>query len=260
MKIISLNIWAGKEREGLLSFLERTKGDTDVFCFQEVMFGSQPVFTPENKGRENIFSEVSEALAGFSSYIYKAPPGSYFAGESITCDIGQAIFVKDSLAGHILESGGFRTYSDASPIAKDLNVTLTGNCQWIKIKSSADEKLGLTLLNLHGLWQDKSEKLDTPERLEQVKTIKDFLAVENSKKILIGDFNMRPEIKSMDILREGMIDLITENGVVSTRSNLYRKPIQYSDYAFVSPGVSIKDFKVLSDEVSDHLPLYLEIE
>ena len=55
-----------------------------------------------------------------------------------------------------------------------------------------------------------------------------------------------------------MRNLIAEFGITSTRSSLYTKPLRFADYMFVSNGIEVKDFKVLPDEVSDHLALYLE--
>ncbi len=56
----------------------------------------------------------------------------------------------------------------------------------------------------------------------------------------------------------GLRNLIKEYGITSTRTSFYTKPEKFADYMLVSPGVEVKDFKVLPDEVSDHSPLYLE--
>jgi endonuclease/exonuclease/phosphatase family metal-dependent hydrolase len=62
------------------------------------------------------------------------------------------------------------------------------------------------------------------------------------------------------IARElGCRDLIKEYGITSTRTSLYPKPNKFADYVFVSKGIEIVDFKILSDEISDHTPLELEI-
>ena len=44
-----------------------------------------------------------------------------------------------------------------------------------------------------------------------------------------------------------------------TRSLLKNRP-EIVDYVIVSPEVEVENFKVLNEEVSDHLPLYLEFE
>ena len=58
-----------------------------------------------------------------------------------------------------------------------------------------------------------------------------------------------------------MRDLIKEYNITSTRSKLYNKhekPVLYADYIFTSSEIEINDFNILSDVVSDHLPLLLD--
>ena len=62
----------------------------------------------------------------------------------------------------------------------------------------------------------------------------------------------------MSILNEGNRNLIQEYKIDSTRSALYKKSEKFADYVIVSQNVEVKDFKVLKEEVSDHLPLFLE--
>jgi len=40
--------------------------------------------------------------------------------------------------------------------------------------------------------------------------------------------------------------------------SLNTKSEKFADYVFVSPEVTVKDFMVLQDQVSDHLPLWVE--
>ena len=55
-------------------------------------------------------------------------------------------------------------------------------------------------------------------------------------------------------------DLVQEFNISSTRTSYYTKEPKFADYIFISKNIDLKDFKVLPDEVSDHAPLYLEIE
>ncbi len=79
--------------------------------------------------------------------------------------------------------------------------------------------------------------------------------------ILCGDFNLLPETESLQLFeRAGLRNLIKEYGITSTRTSFYNKPVPYADYAFITNGVNLIDFKVLPEEVSDHAPLYIEID
>ena len=78
---------------------------------------------------------------------------------------------------------------------------------------------------------------------------------------MCGDFNLLPDTESIKILESsGLRSLIKEYNITSTRTSFYTKPAKYADYILVTPGIEVKDFKVLTDEVSDHSPLFLEIE
>ena len=96
---------------------------------------------------------------------------------------------------------------------------------------------------------------------ERMKKIAELIKTIEGEVVICGDFNLLPDTKSIKMLEEaGLVNLIKEYRITSTRTSLYSKSEKFADYIFVSKGVSVKDFKVLSDEVSDHTPLYLELE
>ncbi|MFA6269894.1 MAG: endonuclease/exonuclease/phosphatase family protein [Candidatus Paceibacterota bacterium] len=255
MKLITLNVWGGKLYQPLADFLEKRSKDTDIFCFQDTLFGSKPEFSPVKGGRINLFEETKKILEDFNSFVYRDPEESYFHGELLPLNVGcgQAIFVRNTV--EILENGGFRSHPE-SPYHKGGDM-VSGRCQWVKLKENEEE---VTILNLHGLWQRNSMKRDTPERMEQSKKIKDFFNGHNGKKILCGDFNIINDGNAMSLLEEDMTNLIKKYEITSTRSSHYPKEEKYADYVLISENVEDKNFQVLTDEVSDHLPLLLEFK
>lgn len=78
------------------------------------------------------------------------------------------------------------------------------------------------------------------------------------EKIVVGDFNLDPDTKSLGILERNLRNLIKEYDVPTTRSTLYTRKSKFADYVLVSPGVKIIDFHVSNVAVSDHLPMILE--
>jgi len=107
------------------------------------------------------------------------------------------------------------------------------------------------------LWH-KSGKDDIPERIKQSGKVKTFLDSVSGPKIVCGDLNLNINTKSLEILKKGMRELVTENNILSTRSSFYLKEPKHADYMLVSKDIEVKEFKVLPNIVSDHLPLYLE--
>lgn len=64
----------------------------------------------------------------------------------------------------------------------------------------------------------------------------------------------------MQIIEKGMNNLIRTHNIDSTRTSLYSKEEKYADYVLISPEIVVKNFERLSDEVSDHSPLFLEFD
>jgi len=255
MRLISLNVWGGKLYEPLINFLEKHSETTDIFCFQDMLFGTEPEFSQIQKGRINLYEEVKKIFKKFNSFVYRDPSESYFHGELLPIDVGcgQSIFIKNNLA--VLENGGFRSHPES--LYHKGGDMVSGRCQWIRLKENGEE---ITILNLHGLWQRNSMKRDTPERMEQSKKIKKFLKNYNGKKIICGDFNIINDGNAMTLLEEGMVNLIKKYNIKSTRSSYYPKEEKFADYILVSLDIEVKDFMVMSDVISDHLPLYLEFK
>ena len=93
------------------------------------------------------------------------------------------------------------------------------------------------------------------------KNIVEFLKTIAHPYILCGDFNLLPDTESLKMFEAaGMRNLVKEFGVTSTRSSFYKKPHRFADYTLASDGVTVHDFKILPDEISDHLAMYLEFE
>jgi endonuclease/exonuclease/phosphatase family metal-dependent hydrolase len=129
------------------------------------------------------------------------------------------------------------------------------NLQYAHITYKESEYI---VCNFHGFWNGKG-KTDCDERIEQSERIAAFLEPYSEKTVIIGDFNLLPDTESIAILeRAGYRNLVSEYGVTSTRTSLYSKSEKFADYAFVGSGITVKDFKILPDEVSDHAPLLLE--
>ncbi len=253
MRLITLNTWAGKVYEPLLAFVQKHASQTDIFCFQEMFFGNRPEFTSLHKARINLYTEIMALLPEFVGYRYLAPEKArYFIDDPLTDDThtGQAIFVKNTLT--VNSHGGFRSYDEQNPI---YNKKMTGSCQWVEIQKMEEI---LTVLNFHGLWQEGTGKVDTPERLAQSHILNQFLKTCHGHKILCGDFNLLPDGESIHLLEHQQKNLIREFGITSTRSSLYQKSTLFADYVLISPDIIVDHFSVLPDVVSDHLPLALE--
>ncbi|ACE06135.1 hypothetical protein Aasi_0754 [Candidatus Amoebophilus asiaticus 5a2] len=57
-----------------------------------------------------------------------------------------------------------------------------------------------------------------------------------------------------------MQDFIKIDNIISTRSSFYTKSEKYADYIFGTKDIEALEFKVLNDEVSVDLPLYIKFQ
>lgn len=259
MKIISLNCWVGKLYDSLVDFIKKHNEKVDVFCFQEVVFGGPDDFFSHHKIHGQVFEKMKLILKNYAVYASPNQRDSYFGEDKykITngANIGQAIFVKKEIDS--LDPGSFLVYpKDNDPFEKELRGSITGKCQHVDLEGK------ISLISVHGLWQ--GGKGDTPERLEQSRRIIDFVERKGKPALVLGDFNLFPDTESVGILSRKFRNLISDHKIDRTRSSFYHDMEKYkdyiADYAFLSPEIKLKDFRVLEDEASDHLPLFMEID
>lgn len=261
MKIISLNVWGGTLRAPLIDFIMREAPSTDVFCFQE-MYQDDVDSTGNERTRMNLYAEIAAVLPGFlgkfEAVVEGKGPG---VPEHSSVKGGLAIFIKNFYSvvhGSLFVSGAYNTHTPEGPLMN-----------WPTLLQHAEitgSEGALTVAHVHGL-PYPGDKLDSPSRLAQSEAIVRWVRSQKTPVALLGDFNLIPQTKSIALLVEAPLrDLVAEYGVTLTRpmNHLLRYPEQqrqsFADYAFVSPQVKVKKFSVPEIEISDHLPLMLELE
>lgn len=244
MKIESLNIWGGKVYEPLMEHMKRQADEIDIFCLQEV-------FDDAHVDQSRVMSDAVMDIYGQLVDILPEHRG-YFA-PSQDDEEGIAMFVRKVVP--VKESGDVFVYRWKNAMIDNDARTLGRNLQYVDVEHNGRD---ITIMNFHGLWNGLG-KADTPDKITQSQNIQQFMQGKRSQKILVGDFNLLPDTKSLEIVGRGMRDLVKEYGVISTRSELYEKPVKHANYVFVSPEITVVDFSVLPDVVSDHAPLVVEI-
>ena len=242
MKLISLNVWGGRVRKPLLSFLEENQS-VDIFCLQEVY--------KEAEGKETVYLDAE--LDIYTDIIRSLPSHNALYHPHLKDYYGLATFINSDI--EVVRSGEWYVHKEKGYVPTDHVGRHAKNVSYAQI--SCEGQL-LHIVNFHGLWNGKG-KNDTDERLAQSEKIVDFLKTLDGNFILCGDFNLRPDTKSIELIESfGARNLIKEYNVPSTRTSFYEKPEKFADYIFVSQGVQVREFKVLSEEVSDHAALYID--
>lgn len=228
MKILSLNVWFGTQKEALRKYLEDHMADTDIFLLQEA-----------NKEMEVLRREIFFNWQSITTRKYEV------AFDEELCVT--SIFKNDI---RLLGSGTFFVGNEKQ-----------GHGHWLEIEKAGEKYV---LCSIHGAAMP-GDKLDTEDRIAQTTEILNFLKDRPGKHIIMGDFNLFPDTKSVTLFEEaGYRNLVKEYKIETTRNELAwaswpdSKQL-WADYAFVSPEIEVKDFQVPKNEASDHLPLELTI-
>jgi endonuclease/exonuclease/phosphatase family metal-dependent hydrolase len=238
--------------EPFLEFIKKKAGDTDIFCLQEVF--STPTDIEFSSGAKmNLYQDISKILTSYQGYHSPKSKGydySGYIGKDI--DFGNAFFIKKDIPVFSYEE----IFDVIAVAGHDWKEHAIAGGQLATIIYG---KAPVAICHFHGAWIKGTHKKDTPERIEQSHRVKKMLDAFQGEKILCGDFNLLPDGESIKILEKGMRNLIKDYRVASTRSSFYKTSnVGFADYVLVSPGIKVEDFKVLPDEVSDHLALELD--
>lgn len=258
MKLLSLNVWGGTVYEELIDYIKTQSKDTDIFCFQEVFHSTQSKIS--NGIKTDLFDNLQKILPEFSGFYAPIITG-YDTQIKVDFDLafGQATFIRKNIDLISEETYFVHGEFDFAPPVIIEGITdgmdLPRNIHCIKIKIIDREVL---IGNFHGYWMP-GLKVDSMQSIAQMEAVLEIYNSFDGPRIIAGDFNLRPETKSITMLEENLKNLIKEYGIKSTRSSHYKKTTEkFADYVLVSDDIKIKSFKVPSETVSDHLPMILD--
>ena len=243
LRIFSLNTEYGKYGKTFLPYIASIAHEVDVFCFQEVPNMARDTTCFEEWYAPNFYSTIEQVLTEFTWYYCEFVKDSF----------GIATFVRKELKQKYRWESYIFGNSDKTFLDKGKTNNST-KCMVIQVQ-------GIDIMNLHGAWQPKSKKQDTPERLLQSKIIKKLTQWREAKTVLIGDFNLMPDTKSVKMLEKKYKNLITKFGIPCTRTAVYDDvSLPFADYVFIGKNLELIDFSVSLEPVfSDHGFMRLEI-
>jgi hypothetical protein len=235
LRIFSLNTEYWKYSDTLIPYISTLPTDIDIFCFQEV---------PNNAKNIQCFEE------SFDIYLYQKlcialPEYIPYYAEYVHESFGIVTFVHRSLAQQYI--GESYIFGDSGvPFLDQWEYNAHTKCLWVYVE-------WVYIVNLHGAWQPWTKKRDTPERILQSENILKFCKGVTKNTVLIWDFNLMPDTKSVSMLEEKFTNLISRYGITDTRTAVYTKKQRYADYVFVWKNIHVEDFGVYLEPIySDH--------
>jgi hypothetical protein len=229
MKIIFLNAWQGQIPQ-IKDFILDHIPTTDIFCFQEAGYFNTDIFCQQYLSSQYQLFTNQKQLTQKDIMV-------------------QATFVKKNFS--VLKT---------ATIGEDIDNIGLGLFTQLKDSKGNIFNIG----NIHGYpWP--GDKQDNSDRINQSNLIVNFFKDLSGPKIIGGDFNLDFDIKSTQIFEEnGYRSLIKDFKIDNTRNRLsweqYENKQHFADHLFITKDIKVKNFTVPYNEISDHLPLILEIE
>lgn len=226
MKIVYLNVWGDELQDKLFDYIEGQVRDTDIFCFQEAT------------------GEMKRRCAGILSNYTEYSDQKYISEDDY---FNITTFVRSDI----------QVQSSGTLMAKNMDRGLA-----TYVEAMIDNK-SVYICNVHGKARPNAKR-DDAGRLGQSASLIDFFQDMNGPVVIGGDFNLLPDTQSIEMFTQsGYKDLIKQFEIDTTRNCLAwdRFPVKmyHSDYVFLSHKVQLEGFSVPKNEISDHLPLIVEI-
>lgn len=252
LKFISLNLFEGGLLfDSAINFLRLE--NPDIIALQEVNNGSDPDLPTHLRSMQVLTGALPEYQHFFAPEILlRYPEGKI--------DIGNAIFSKYPIENEqtIFLNVSYGEY-DTVPVGGDFSKH-PKNMQCCELDIDNET---LTVCNLHGIWGLSG--VDNEDRLKMsdliVKQIKG-----KEKLILAGDFNLKPNTQTIANIEKHLTNVFKDR--LETTFNLTRKDLEkFPGYAtavvdmiFTSPDLVVAKSTCPDLDVSDHLPLIIELD
>lgn len=235
IKVISWNIWGGKNLERIIDFLETV--EWDIVALQEVT----------ERNTNNSINDANEIAKKFNCEFYFAKAfrtDRHFP----VYDLGNAIISKMKI-----KDTQYFMLSDLDQYERN-STTEPRNAVQIKINTDNSD---LNLISTHLGFDESLGEGD----LQNQQLSKLLNSIPKERTVLLGDFNSTP---ASPIIKktEKIFNHTDHNATEISWTDLKKShhPQHRIDYIFISPDLAVTDFKILKSDASDHLPLYAEIE
>lgn len=247
MKILQINGWTGRIKDGLSRFI--ANGEYDIVCVQEAIWSDSCneylelyVDTIDKIAREAKFDYVFKT----SNYGTKVLDGD------AQFEIGNAILSKVPFTS-TKEERVLGEYMVAKSIedCKDI----TANHCYMAQKVILNTKLAI--VNYHGYWQ--KDPFGNETSVECMRRVANFIKDDYCPTIMCGDLNVVAESPAMREL-DFMQDLTASNRVKTTLRNVRFVKDVACDHILITDEISCKKFDLIDAAISDHRALVAEIE
>src|SRR3990167_4340292 len=251
LKVFQLNTYRGFHLDRVIDFVRRN--DIDLCLFQEVAGGGYSL----NNDFKNQFKTLKEKL-DFNGVVVKEinpqkSPQDYF---------GKATFFRKNIK--VLEEKVIWMKNPNSKLEFATVIKQEAPRCALSLKVEVNGQK-IYLINTHMAWGPTP--FDKIFKRKQADKLINYLKTLKQPFILTGDFNLVPSTEIVKSFGKFARNLTSENNTKFTlnpkihylKDDAIKRDLSV-DYAFISPQIFLKSFSLITENLSDHYGILLELE
>ncbi len=248
LTFIQMNFWMGRLHYPIESFLQREK--PDIFSAQEMLSGpvdiSPSFLTAETLIQKGYFDTVSSG---------KSMPWLRYHEQDFV--IQSSTFTKGNIQ-HTTNNSLVLFIDPSKHPVEELNMASYACLLHTQLK--LQDGIEVHVLNHHGrLVKGENGRFQSEVADYNFSKIAEYASQLSGPIILSGDFNLVKEASSLNPLKEiGLMNLNDVHNITVARNEFSWRANEAVSHIFISPDIDVKEYRIPTDNVSDHLPLVMK--
>ena len=246
IKILQLNVWGGRIKDGLSRFI--SDGDFDLICIQEA------VWEENETGFLDLFIDSVDKIKREAGFLYDFRSSNFgvkFLSGETQLEHGNVILSKLPFLESVekVVVGDYGVASNIDNFEQSIS----------KHRYTAQKVVlqnGVVVVNYHGYWL--KDPLGDEVSEDCMRQVADLIRDESRPVVMCGDLNViaeSPAMRKLDFLH----DLTALNHVKTTLRNVRFVKDVACDHILVNDKVKFENFQVIDSVVSDHKALAIDI-
>lgn len=261
MRLVDLNVAIKLDNnEKVIDFLKNT--ESDIITLQESMRGiDNTVYDRYNNSK--LIKEAVKNTHKYDFYGALWVSDKHIKNGVVTKDFGGMAEQGNEIISRypIIEASNnffhknYQIFRDTTAFRK------TDHARAVVVAIVEINNQKLRLLNIHGIWNEG--KIGDERTIKECEYLLSLIEDNTIPTIVVGDFNLNPQSKSIKILNKKLTNLIEKYNIKSTRPTVkdgLDVGNSVDDYIFVNDKIKVNNFEVKQTDASDHYPLILDFE
>lgn len=247
-RFVQMNIWNGRLYYPIDAFLKRER--PDILCAQEMLSG-------EDNLSPSFWTAETLVQAGHFNQSQTTPPIPFYEMWDKSAGIVNAVLTGERLSSTFQHT--IFPYEPEGEITTQLQRHIDYYSMVHTEQRLADGRVLHVLSHHNHIVRNEAGRLYSKTSEINFKTIAEYIATLSGPVIFSGDFNLFKESTCLQPLKEiGLTNLNDVHNIQHARNEFSWKAEECVSHVFISPDIQVHDYRVATDNVSDHLPLVMD--